>query len=194
MEKSKQTPLTMDRLVNRSMSVLSSSAQNTSMCELESSSDKLLKSFILRVYKCSWLSRTDRGIMLLCLCEGLRISEVLSITEKDFRAGDKIFIRGLKGSFDRVVSVKYFYDDLFIFCRDRSSLHYAGSRFYFYREMKKLGVIFQSNNSSRASVTHAGRHLLADDIFQRGEDIELSKRTLGHKSVNSTKHYVEKKN
>lgn len=193
MKKSKQTTLTIDRLVSRSMSVLGSSAQNTSLCNLESSSEKLLNSFVLKVTTCSTLSNVDKGIMLLCLCEGLRISEVLSISLNDFRAGSKVFVRGKKGSFDRVVTVRFYRDELLSFTAHNSCLNSAGSRFYYYREMKKLGIIFRSENSSKASVTHAGRHLLADDIFQRGEDIELSKRTLGHKSVNSTQHYVEKK-
>lgn len=183
----------MDRLISRSVSVLTSSAQNTTLCGLESNSDKQLQSFIVKVLECSCLSAVDKGIILLCLCEGLRISEVLSVTASDWRAGHKLFISGKKGSFDRVVTVRYFCEELVHYTRCIGPLYIAGSRFYFYREMKKLGIIFQSGNSSKASVTHAGRHLLADDIFQRGEDIELSKRTLGHKSVNSTKHYVEKK-
>lgn len=193
MKKSKQTPISIDRLIDRSMSVLSSSAQNTSVCNLESSSEKLLNSFVLKVTTCSTLSNVDKGIMLLCLCEGLRISEVLSISLNDFRAGSKVFVHGKKGSFDRVVTVRFYRDELLFFAKTNGCLSFAGSRFYFYREMKKLGIIFQSGNSSKACVTHAGRHLLADDIFQRGEDIELSRRTLGHKSINSTKHYVEKK-
>lgn len=193
MKKSKQTPLTIDRLIDCSMSVLTSCAQNTSMCELESASEKILNSYIAKVNTCLTLSNVDKGIMLLCLCEGLRISEVLSISLNDFRAGSKVFVRGKKGSFDRVVTVRFYRDELLSFTANNSCLCFAGSRYYYYREMKKLGIIFQSGNSSKASVTHAGRHLLADDIFQRGEDIELSKRTLGHKSVNSTKHYVEKK-
>ncbi len=193
MKKTKETPLTMDRLISRSMSVLSPSAQNTSMCELESTSEKLLNSYILKVTTCSILSDVDKGIMLLCLCEGLRISEVLSISHSDWRAGSKVFVSGKKGSFDRIVTVRFYRDVLQIFAETNGCLSFAGSRFYFYREMRKLGIVFQSENSSKASVTHAGRHLLADDIFQRGKDIELSKRTLGHKSVNSTKYYVEKK-
>lgn len=193
MKKSKQTTSTMDRLVSRSMSVLGSSAQNTSLCNLGSSSEKLLNFFVSKVIACSSLSSVDKGIMLLCLCEGLRISEVLSISSNDWRAGHKVFINGKKGSFDRVVTVLYYCEELVFFTRTSGHLYSAGSRYYYYREMKKLGIVFKSDNSSKVSVTHAGRHLLADDIFQRGEDIELSKRTLGHKSVNSTKHYVEKK-
>lgn len=194
MKKSKEKQLTLDRLVDRSMSVLSPCAQNTSMCELQSTSEKLLNSFVLKVTACSTVSNLDKGIMLLCLCEGLRISEVLSISHSAWRAGSKVFVSGKKGSFDRVVTVRFFKEQLQFFTELNGCLCFAGSRYYYYREMKKLGIIFQSGNSSKASVTHAGRHLIADDIFQRGEDIELSKRTLGHKSVNSTRHYVEKKN
>lgn len=194
MKKTKDTPLTIDRLVSRSMSVLGSSAQNTSLCNLESSSEKLLNSYISKVVACPTLSNVDKGIMLLCLCEGLRISEVLFISRADWRAGSKVFVYGKKGSFNRVVTVRFYKEELQSYTKANGFLNSAGSRFYYYREMKKLGIVFKSGNSSKASVTHAGRHLLADDIFQRGEDIELSKRTLGHKSVNSTKHYVEKKN
>lgn len=193
MKKYTKTKDTMDGLVTRSKSVLASPAQNTSVCNLESSSEKLLESFVSKVIAARYIRDVDKGIMLLCLCEGLRISEVLCVSADDFRASQKVFVHGLKGSFDRVVTVRYYHSALVDHCRREHVLQSAGNRFYFYRLMKKMGISFQSSNSSKASVTHAGRHLLADDIFQRGLDIELSKRTLGHKSVNSTKHYVEQK-
>lgn len=193
MKKSDNKTVTLDSIIVCSKSVLTTSAQNTSMCELESTSEKILNSYITKVATCSTLSNVDKGIMLLCLCEGLRISEVLNIKADYWRAGNKVFIEGKKGSFDRVVSVRFFFNELRSFTFNYGCLGVAGNRFYFYREFKKLGIIFQSSNSSKASVTHAGRHLLADNLFQHGNDIELSKRTLGHKSVNSTKHYVEDK-
>lgn len=193
MRKSDNKTVTLDSIIVRSKFELTSSAQNTILCDRESSSEKQLQSFINKVLESTRLSRVDQGIMLLCLCEGLRISEVLCITSADWRASQKVFIRGKKGSFDRVVSVRFFFDELRSFTSSYGYLQAAGNRFYFYREFKRLGIIFQSSNSSKASVTHAGRHLLADNLFQHGNDIELSKRTLGHKSVNSTKHYVEAK-
>jgi integrase len=182
-----------DMIKSRSTSVLTPSAQNTTLCDIESSSDKQLQSFINRVLECTRLSSVDKGVMLLCLCEGLRISEVLSVTSEDWRAGHKVFVSGKKGSFDRVVTVRYFCEELVHYTRCHGPLHLAGSRYYYYREMKKLGIIFKSQNSSKASVTHAGRHLLADDLYQRGNDIELSQRTLGHRKSSSTKHYVEER-
>ena len=193
MKNSDRKSLTLDSIVVRSKSVLSSSAQNTSLCDIDSVSGNQLDSFINKVLLCRSLSYVDKGIILLCLCEGLRISEVLDIKADDWRAGNKAFIRGKKGSFDRVVSVRFFYNELRSFTFNYGCLAAAGNRFYFYREFKKLGIIFQSSNSSKTSVTHAGRHLLADDLYQHGNDIELSQRTLGHKSSNSTKHYVEEK-
>lgn len=193
MRKSDNKTVTLDSIIVRSKFELTSTAQNTIPCDHDFGSEKQLESFISKVVECTWLSAIDKGIMLLCLTEGLRISEVLSILADDWRAGQKVFIRGKKGSFDRVVSVRYFFTELRSFTFNYGCLQAAGNRFYFYREFKKLGIIFQSSNSSKASVTHAGRHLLADNLFQHGNDIELSKRTLGHKSVNSTKHYVEVK-
>ena len=193
MKDSTQKSVTLDSIIVRSKSVLASSAQNTILCDLNCNSEKQLEFFISKVVECMWLSVIDKGIMLLCLTEGLRISEVMDILADDWRAGQKVFIRGKKGSFDRVVSVRFFFNELRSFTFNYGCLGMAGNRFYFYREFKKLGIIFQSSNSSRASVTHAGRHLLADNLFQHGKDIELSKRTLGHKSVNSTRHYVEDK-
>lgn len=193
MKKSDNKTVTLDSIVVCSKSVLSSSAQNTIPCDHDSGSEKQLESFISKVIECTCLSAVDKGIMLLCLTEGLRISEALGILAGDWMAGQKVFIRGKKGSFDRVVSVRFFFNELRSFTFNYGCLQAAGNRFYFYREFKKLGIIFQSSNSSRASVTHAGRHLLADGLYIRYNDIELSQRTLGHKSVNSTKHYVEVK-
>lgn len=193
MKKSDNEKVSLDSIIVYSKSVLTSSAQNTILCGRDCGSGKQLESFISKVVECTWLSAIDKGIMLLCLTEGLRISEALGILADDWRAGQKVFIHGKKGSFDRVVSVRFFFNELRSFTFNYGCLQAAGNRFYFYREFKKLGIIFQSSNSSKASVTHAGRHLLADNLFQHGNDIELSKRTLGHKSVNSTKHYVEVK-
>lgn len=193
MEKTKKIKSASDMIKSRSTSVLTPSAQNTTLCDLESSSEKQLQSFMARVLACTCLSPIDKGVMLLCLCEGLRISEVLNITSNDWRACHKVYISGKKGSFDRVVTVRYFCEELVHYTRCNGPLYIAGSRYYYYREMKKLGIIFKSQNSSKASVTHAGRHLLADDLYQRGNDIELSQRTLGHRKTSSTRHYVEER-
>lgn len=193
MKKQEKIQSASDMIKSRSISDLTSSAQNTTLCDIESSSDKQLQSFINKVLECTRLSSVDKGIMLLCLCEGLRISEVLCVTSADWRAGHKLFISGKKGSFDRVVTVRYFCEELAHHTRYYGGLHLAGSRYYYYREMKKLGIVFKSQNSSKASITHAGRHLLADDLYQRGNDIELSQRTLGHRKTSSTKHYVEER-
>lgn len=193
MRKTEKIKSASDMIKSRSTSELTSSAQNTTLCDIESSSEKQLQSFINKVLESTRLSRVDQGIMLLCLCEGLRISEVLCITSADWRAGHKVFVTGKKGSFDRVVTVRYFCEELVHYTRVCGPLFLSGSRYYYYREMKKLGIVFKSQNSSKASVTHAGRHLLADDLYQRGNDIELSQRTLGHRKSSSTKHYVEEK-
>lgn len=193
MDKTKKITSITDAFFQGPKSVLSSTAQNTILCVQGSSSEEILNSYIAKVMACPGLSSIDKGIMLLCICEGLRISEVLSVTSNDWLSNSKVLIRGKKKSFDRVVSVLYFGEVMRVFTKNMHSLASAGNRFYFYREMKKIGIVFKSGNSSKMSVTHAGRHLLADGIYQMGKDIELSQRTLGHKSVNSTMYYVEKK-
>ena len=64
-------------------------------------------------------------------------------------------------------------------------------RFVFYRISKRYGLVLANGKGRNDSVTHAGRKYLAREMYSANNDINVAKEALGHKSVNSTKYYVD---
>lgn len=123
---------------------------------------------------------------------GLRITECLNFTSSDIMADGSIRIRGLKGSSDRVVK-PVTYAKLWVTCfLPLLPLHTTFSRFYFYRIYKAQGWSGKFCNSGLNSVTHYFRHMKALELLNKFNDIELTARELGHKSLKSTEYYAKK--
>lgn len=125
---------------------------------------------------------------------GLRISEVLNLKSSDIIGRNKLLIRGLKGSGNRIIVVE-FIDEL----KDLST-HYNGlvfngiSRYFIYREYKKMGIGIAFNSSKKMAITHAPRHQYISELSNAGVNIVDIQHNLQHKSVSSTKHYESKGN
>lgn len=65
------------------------------------------------------------------------------------------------------------------------------NRFHVYRELKKLGIGIQITGSKKKAVTHAFRHMIGKAIKANGNEIEITRKYLGHKNIKSTKYYHE---
>lgn len=139
-------------------------------------------------------SMKEIWIVDLILSNGLRVSEVLGIRQKDIVNDRTVRIQGKKGSKDRVCMLLYS-DGLDSLKSDSEDLVFDGlSRYYVYRFFKRLGIIFAIPGQQKNAVTHAGRHVRIQTLAQAGVELNTIKEYIGHKSVRSTMHYAKGKN
>ena len=173
-------------------SVLSPPAQKllpcTDGCSLETAdyiiNDALskLKSLDFRLY----------AIALLLYRNGLRISEVLSISPYSITSAGFITISGSKKSNNRIVDsgeLRSWFAQL----KNKSAYPFQGyDRFYVYRQFKKAGISFQFEGKNTKKVTHAFRHILARDLQNSGVELSDIGSHIGHKSKTAVNNYVSK--
>lgn len=198
MKKISQSILTM-RKVERELrtrllvkSVLTPAAPYASPCDVGSQAVVTLFDFDTLVVNNSSLPDVVKAVVELQWRFGLRVTECLNFTSSDIMADGSIRIRGLKGSSDRVVK-PVTYAILWVTCfLPLLPLHTTFSRFYFYRIYKAQGWSGKFGNSDLNSVTHYFRHIKALELLNKFNDIELTARELGHKSLKSTEYYAKK--
>jgi integrase len=129
-------------------------------------------------------------IYVLQFTYGLRISEVLGILAKNISKRGTIVIRGTKGSFDKIVDLPEFYTFFKKHKNNGTAPFYYYSRWFVYRTYKKLAINFGIKYGTLNAVTHQFRYMKARDTMSISNDMELTQRTMGHKNIKSTKHYV----
>ena len=170
-------------------SVLTPSAHTITVCKLcDSDADRL--EHVREVYK--KLTRKNHvlgKVIELQLFYGLRISEVLNIHSSDINSLGQICIRGLKGSNDRIITPITNLEFYIKMRKLKIKVFQHISRFYVYREYKKMGISAQFNGNSKNSVTHMLRHLVIKNNKIEGYEMETIKQFIGHKSIKSTEHY-----
>ncbi len=124
---------------------------------------------------------------------GMRVSEVLEIQPTHLRNGNKFFIKGKKGSGNRYVNYEPIKAYIHPIAGNTPYLFTGYSRHWVYREFKKLGLILQVQGNNRNAVTHAGRHLVAQELRSSGDDLQSIQGFYQHKNIKSTQHYANKK-
>lgn len=175
----------------RIKSVVNGSAHFTKQCEAV---DGSLDSGDVLVGAVASLRRIDERVWCVAVIQmvsGARISEVLSLDFRNILANGTIALRGKKRSEDRIVSCGDAWSYLSK-CRDAGVHPFEGlNRFYVYRCYKKAGLVLGHGIGSKDSVTHALRHLY---VFEAKKVVstEVIQNQIGHKSINSTNHYVKK--
>lgn len=141
-------------------------------------------------YRTFALSEHERALILLQFDSGLRVSELLRITFRDINEFGYIFVKGLKGSSDRIVISS---DNLLYWLNLRArkiEFPVSINRFYYYRLLKRIGIIELLSTHQHSSVTHLLRYFVVYRMLSGGGSIEAVQHYLGHKSVNSTIHYL----
>lgn len=179
--------------IRRTKPVQNPSAQPTSKLHQGMSIDTKLDSFILTITSDSTIPAYLKGLILLILCHGIRVSELLCIVGKDILTDGTVKIRGLKGSNDRIIEPYYFRKQISGLSGSNFHLGACFSRWWFYRYFKKRGIYIKFKSGQNASVTHVGRVLYAKKIQGFTKDKELTKRSLGHKNIKNTEIYINKK-
>lgn len=183
----------LQKALNSTKSGLNPSAHTVNQCVPGSIADTLHDSFIT-----SWAHEMSYRpaiafIIWLMYAQGLRVSEILSITGKDISKSCNIRIRSKKGSLERLVNASLFESFLKSYIGSNVMVLDQFDRFYIYRELKKLGLTYKFEGNKKSSVTHLGRHLFAlENIPIADSDMTVSKM-LGHKNENNQKYYVKEK-
>lgn len=128
-------------------------------------------------------------IFSLQLDGALRISEVLSISPAKIDVLGNVLIHAGKGGITRIVTSADAREYL-LACKEHSVYPFAEyNRFFVYRMYRKCGVFFQSEYSSKNSVTHALRHVNAAAAKKAGFEKSTITQRLGHRNPNTQKHY-----
>ncbi|MEY2830897.1 MAG: Phage integrase family, partial [Cyanobacteriota bacterium] len=141
------------------------------------------------------LNRRSPALQMLAqflLATGTRISEALSISLDDLTPLGAIKIKTLKHGKPRIINAgictAYLLD-----CKKKKYLVWNDwNRFFVYHEFKKAGFYIQTHKSKRVSVTHAGRHIVAQTMQRAGMSQEDTMLFLGHKTTKANEHYYNK--
>lgn len=138
------------------------------------------------------MSRYEMSIVELQLLFGLRISEALSIRHNHIMFDGSIFVPGQKGSSDRVVYPVRF-RDFWISVKNKQYVPPPSyNRFHFYRLYRKKGIYLALKGNKKGSATHLMRYLYIAKILNETKDIDQVRQLIGHRSIKSTLHYVNK--
>lgn len=129
----------------------------------------------------------------IMIAYGLRISEVLSIRGTDIDDMCNIYIKGLKGSGNRIISPVQSRAFFQKHIGKRCLVFDCINRFWVYREYKKLGIYEKMSNGYKNSVCHLPRHLLIRYLHASGKELEDIRKFISHESTGSTEYYTGKK-
>lgn len=174
-------------------SVPSPPAQYATLSQLRTRKSDRLHQFITCILQDQNLPLFLKAFILLLLCNGLRISELIQIKGLDVAPDGTVLIRSLKNSDNRFVQPIYF-RNYFINLSGQPIYPLADfSRFYFYRLFKKKGIYIQHRDKSKTSVTHAARELYLKNLYALSQDTETVQRAIGHRNIKSTESYLNKK-
>lgn len=182
----------MSQLINNS-SVSSPTAHNTKLCAVGSVYDAEFLRILGLADKMKCTNYVYYVIIYLQLFGGLRITEVLNIQCQHITSLGFVNVRGIKGSNNKFVNVPEVKDFLRNCKLSSIDPFYGISRFMVYRFYKKHSISHLFSNSYNSSVTHYLRHLYAIQVNSTADNINDVRDTMGHKSVNSTKHYIHTK-
>lgn len=127
----------------------------------------------------------------LLLSNGCRISEALSVESSNILDSKTVWVKGSKGSCDRILHLCYTSFPFEFIRGNTGRLFFGRDRFYFYRVFKNLGINERITGNRNRAVTHLPRHMFVDSVRTAGMESEMIAKNLGHKSVKSTKWYEE---
>lgn len=173
-------------------SVPSPPAQIYNLCDKDNAPGSMIYAIESYILKNSNDNNIVTAVLSLMHYHGLRITEVLNIRPYDVLRSNRIRIKGLKHSNDRIVYIMSHGRFWASYGVSTSFLSDTYSRYYFYREFKKLGFYSRFGSNKKYSVTHLMRHNYVLSLKESDIETNLIQTTIGHKSINSTKHYEQK--
>jgi integrase len=175
--------------INRFKSVVSPSAPSAGLCA--SGNDDFVAEYAVNFANFFENNKNEplKFITGLLYCYGLRISEVLALTSECVIGENQLFIKGSKGSENRIIQVIYAPQCINSLLMSNVPLSAVFSRFYVYRELKKYGLYAYFDGNSNASATHLSRHLKVLELKKNKVPRETISKFIGHKSIKSLIYY-----
>jgi integrase len=169
--------------------LLTSSAQNVTLCARPESGLTKPERILAHILALPNVGSVYGSLIELQFTHALRISEVLNLSGADLLPLNHIKIASLKGSIPRIITFRDRYGYLEN-CRSSGADPYSFiSRFSIYRLYKNLGICYQSDTSSKQSITHAPRHIMAELINLEDKENLYASDFLRHKSKSTLKFY-----
>ena len=182
-----------DKQKRRVKSVIKPPAQTTTSCYPGKQDYVYINSLLSKIDKLKMLDLKLYYIAQIQFEQGLRISEVLNLRVYDLMPSGHFYIKSAKGSNNRVYFVASV-ANYFITCKKNGVDPFANyNRFFVYRQYKKLGIDFYNSKTCKHSVTHAFRHIIANEIYKNVDDTETVSDFLRHKNKENYKYYVDNK-
>ena len=141
-----------------------------------------------------------RTMLMLCYATGMRVSEVVSIKTNNILTGSKcILIEQAKGKKDRMVPLS---PVLLVMLREYAK-QYKPPKVGYLFEGQKAGEPYHSRSlqmvlqdaKEKAGITkpgaiHALRHSFATHLLDKGTDISIIQKLLGHNDIKTTLRYL----
>lgn len=127
----------------------------------------------------------------LMFSAGLRISSLLMIDFTCISSNLVITIKQKKGSNTIYAQPIYFREVWRSIYENKLTPFELYDRFFFYRLFKRYDLVLKNGAGRNDSVTHAPRKYLANELYSQENDLEVAKDALGHKSISSTKYYID---
>ena len=126
----------------------------------------------------------------LMFSAGLRISSLLMIDFTCISSNLVITIKQKKGSNTIYAQPIYFREVWRSIYENKLTPFELYDRFFFYRLFKRYDLVLKNGTGRNDSVTHAPRKYLANELYSQENDLQVAKDALGHKSMSSTKYYI----
>ena len=171
-------------------SALTQDAQTATVCDVPELESRRLAAVQVVEKVARMRGHRDAIVLDLLLVSGCRVSEVCGIEPKDILSNTQVYVKGLKGSASRICTLGIMHDFLDFKYRLGFMWNRGLNRWYVYRMCKEFGVYEQILGNKKLAVTHAGRHELVAGLEKAGLRPEEIAELIGHRNVNSTKHYL----
>lgn len=179
--------------INGIKSIPSPTAQTITLCQLRESLERPLNNLMYEITLNTMEYRAERMLCDLLLSGGLRVSEVLGSGFLKVNRLGQIYIRGLKGSGDKLVTPIFFANDFKQGLLTGVSIFEHISRFSFHKWLVKREIYINHSPGAKRSTTHTMRHLHVYLMELMALETTSISQILGHKSIKSIDYYLHGK-
>jgi hypothetical protein len=164
-------------------------SQITELCQQRSGALAALEELRTKVKKERRLPGSLKACILIQLAHNLRVSEMLELGGQRINSNGSFNIYSKKSK--KVITLTIYsaeqyaeYFKLMMF-----PIGETVDRFYIYKLYKRLGFSYRRPGGKNLSVTHAIRHITANEIRRNEQDEDFITDQLHHKSKKSRNHY-----
>ncbi len=141
-------------------------------------------------------SLRDKAILELLYSSGLRASELCDLTLRDIE-GTQVIVRMGKGGFNRAVPLtKQATDTIAAYIEQRGTQEGILFQTLMGKKLRrqllsKIVATYAKKAGVEGVTTHTLRHACATHLLERGADLRMIQKVLGHSSITSTQRYTQ---